>query len=235
MIDYSSMVMSRGPTNYWRLNEATGVFTAYDLIGSNNGTYSNPPEPNKHVAASPFINDDPYAVSFEGNVDMGHNLSWWTEPFLLEFWYRMYSTTVSVVRIYSVANTAESLSIFFQAKGAYGNLTVKLVGSPGYLYIRDSYNDDGSNWHNCMVVLKNKTMWFYRDGSLVASFNDPTWGGMLYYGDSNLYLPANYYFAGLNSYSDEVAIYGADWYSDLAYKDWWNYLGTTDRNLFPVM
>lgn len=228
MIFYSDMVKSRTPTNYWRLNEASGVYTATDEMGANNGTYTNPYEPTKHIASPSAINDDSYAITCVGNVDMGQNISWWTEPLLIEFWYKMLANNSALFRIYSASGT--SLELLHDTSS---RLQVRAYSSGVTLNAVEPWADPGTDWHYALVILHSNTVWVHRDGNFACGDTSASWTGMYYYADSHLYFPSEANPSSSIKSLDEAAIYNWDWYSGRPYQDWWNHLN--DRNLLPAV
>ncbi|MBA8792666.1 PKD repeat protein [Friedmanniella endophytica] len=210
---YSQAVIADGASNYWRLDEATGVTTSTDWAGGNDLTLSSGVTNGKAGAISGSTDT---AAGFDGTangVAVGRNPQTAPDTFSAEAWFN--TTTTSGGKILGFGSSSTTANSGSYDRHVYMDNAGHLVfgvypGSVQVLTTSKTYND--GSWHHVVAELSPAGMRLYVDGLAAGAKSNVTNGqaytGYWRVGGDNLggwpNQPSSANFAGT---IDDVAIY----------------------------
>lgn len=167
---YKSSVMADGPTNYWRLGDATASSTAADAAGFSAGTYNGTVT---RGAAGVLTADGDTSATFNGSngyVAMPSGFDDFDGGMTVEAW--VYPTsTGSWGRIVDLGNGPASDNILFARNGTSNDLTFEIYngGSPGGAVTAANALVLNTWQHVAATVTSSGAVTIYRNGSSVAT------------------------------------------------------------------
>jgi hypothetical protein len=209
---YTDGVVAAGPSNYWRLGEATGNATSYDYAGVNDLTVGSGVT---RGAAGAISGDTDAASTFDGTANgTAGTATAVSAPttFSTEAWIKTTSTEGGKVIGFGSAKTGSSgsndRSVYLDSAGhVYFGV---YNGGHDTVHSAASYND--GQWHHLVATLGSTGMNLYVDGVVVghsaATTTAKVYSGYWRLGGDNLggwpARPSSDYLAGT---IDDVAVY----------------------------
>jgi autotransporter-associated beta strand protein len=210
---YTQIVRGDSPISYWRLDESSGT-TAYDSVGSNNGTYNNvvlnqtPGYSTIDPDACIYLPTTPSYVSV-ANYQAFNFFTNSSPTFTLEGWAYVTNNIAGTMRLFSTDQNVQPLGYMFGISG--GNQL--LFTCSGYNdYFSSTFSPLQLNvWYYLVVGCDGSTLHFYVNGQsvgtqvLAAAPRGGTNGVPMCLG-ANGNFPATY--QQIQGKIDECAIYG---------------------------
>ncbi|MCF7553837.1 LamG-like jellyroll fold domain-containing protein [Pseudonocardia sp. WMMC193] len=210
---YLDAVRADGPTNYWRLGEASGT-TGFDWVGSRDLTLA----AGATRGTAGAVGDGTTATTFPGNATVPASTTGTAtagpQTFSVEAWVR--TTSTSGGKIVGFGNSATGSSSSNDRHLYLTNAGKVLFGvNPGSRTVIESPGAiNNGQWHHVVGTLSAQGMVLYVDGQQVAARADVTaaqaYNGHWRIGGDNLTSwPSRPTSASLNGAVDDVAVYPA--------------------------
>jgi hypothetical protein len=207
MSTYSDLILSHGPSGYWRLNDANSV--ALDASGNaQNGAYTGIYTQGQTGA---IVNDADFCVDFAGTgyVSVPDNTLFdLTGSFTIEAWVKYSSSSASKTIISKYIASTTTNCNFWVGTNTGGKISAYVYSGSSVYFLTTTAAHNDSNWHHIVVTRNGTAGKLYVDGVLDVSTNAWPSGAL---NDSTIPLVIGYYSPEGTSYwtkyLDDVAVY----------------------------